>query len=50
MIGHYWYEFRLWLASLIFGHNILAEIDAAYEAGREWGKVERFMQPEGDAA
>lgn len=36
----YWHEFRNWLASIIVGFNIEAEIDAAYEAGRTWGKIE----------
>lgn len=40
-IQHYWYTFRYWLASKIVGIDILGEIDAAYEAGRNWGKIER---------
>ncbi len=30
-----WFVFRNWLAS------IEAEVEAAYEAGRQWGKIER---------
>ena len=40
-ISGYWYQFRYWLASKIVGMDILNEIDAAYEAGRQWGKIER---------
>lgn len=42
MIGHYWFEFRYWLAGKIVGLNIIGEIDAAYEAGREYGRTERW--------
>lgn len=37
----YWLEFRYRLASLIVGFNINGEVEAAYEAGRQWGKIER---------
>lgn len=38
---YYWHTFRYWLASKIVGMDILNEIDAAYEAGLQWGKIER---------
>lgn len=40
-ISGYWYAFRYWLASKIVGYNINGEVEAAYEAGRQWGKIER---------
>ena len=39
----YWYEFRWWLASIIVGLNLELEIDAAYEAGREYGRAQTFL-------
>ena len=42
MIRHYWFEFRYWLAGKIVRLNILDEIDASYEAGRQWGRTERW--------
>jgi hypothetical protein len=36
-----WFVFRNWLASKIIGYDIEAEVEAAYEAGRQWGKIER---------
>ena len=32
---------QFWIASKIVGFNIEQEINAAYEAGRQWGKIER---------
>ena len=43
-----WYRFRYWLASRIVGMDIISEIDAAYEAGRQWGKAERDKGLPGD--
>ena len=40
-IRGYWLEFRYRLASWIVGFNINGEVEAAYEAGRQWGKIER---------
>ena len=37
----YWLAFRYRLASWIVGFNINGEVEAAYEAGRQWGKIER---------
>lgn len=42
MIGHFWRQARYWLAGKIVGLDILGEVDAAYEAGREWGRTERW--------
>jgi hypothetical protein len=41
-IQYYWHRFRYWLASKIVGMDIIKEVDAAYEAGRQWGKTEAF--------
>lgn len=40
-IRGYWHAFRYLLASWIVGFNINAEVEASYEAGRQWGKIER---------
>jgi hypothetical protein len=37
------YRFRWWLASKIVGLNLHHEIDAAYDAGREYGAAQRFL-------
>lgn len=47
MIKDYWHIFRYWLASKIIGLNIYGEIDAAYEAGRLFGRTERWGSPNG---
>lgn len=39
-LTYYWHTFRYWLASLIVGFDIETEVDAAYGAGRMWGKIE----------
>lgn len=42
MIGYYWEHIRFWIAGKIVGMDIIGEVDAAYEAGREYGKTERW--------
>lgn len=37
------YHIRWWLASKIAGVNLIDEIDAAYESGREYGFAQRFL-------
>jgi hypothetical protein len=38
------YRFRWWLASRITGVDLHDEVDAAYEAGREYGAAQRFLE------
>ena len=49
MISHAWRQIRFWIAGKIVGMDILDEVDEAYEAGREWGRTERFGYVKPDA-
>ena len=44
MIGYYWTHIRFWIAGKIVGMDILDVVDSAYEAGREYGKTERWKK------
>ena len=37
----YLHIIRFWIASKIVGFNIEQEVEAAYDMGRQWGKIER---------
>lgn len=38
------FHVRWWLAGKIIGLNIVEEIDSAYEAGREYGRAQKYLE------
>lgn len=36
--------FRWWLASKIVGFDLNEEIESAYEAGRQYGQAQKFLE------
>jgi hypothetical protein len=44
----WWYVFRWWFAGKIVGLDLHDEIDAAYNAGMEYGQAKRFLDEQRD--
>lgn len=40
----WWYATRWRIAGMLVGFDLEEEIDASYEAGRQYGFAERFMK------
>jgi hypothetical protein len=38
------YGFRFWLASIVVGFDIEAEVDEAYEAGLNYGRAQKYLE------